>query len=138
MLVDGIKARFNGRDMVVKIHREDLPFFEYRNESAFVIYKRIAAGEWTTSDIAKVLRFALSPRPDRSKPVDAYAAWESLRANLHRIGAVPAPPPDPIYAALTSRPIAQYAALAQLVLGAALFGIEEADATFTDEPDGEE
>lgn len=54
MLVDGIKARFNGQDLAMKIHREDLPWFEFRHGAAYLLYKRIAAGEWTSSDIEPV------------------------------------------------------------------------------------
>jgi hypothetical protein len=139
MLTDSIKARFNGADYAMKIHREDVPIFEVQHEAtAFDLYHRIAGGMWSVKDIANVIRFATSKRPDRRN-----IAFDPAFILKYRQGdflkALGARGPDLVDKAFATKPIAQYAALAQLVLGAALFGIDEADATFTDEQtDGEE
>lgn len=137
MLVDAIKARFSGRDYTMKIHREDLGIFEVSHHvTAFDLYHRIASGQWSVRDIANVIRFAISKRPDRNTiPFDAHSFVELRFDALKAIGARK---PDLVDEAFAAKPVAQYAVLAQLILGAALFGIDEADATFTDEPAGGE
>lgn len=133
MQVDAIKARFNGQDYTMKIHREDLVIFEARHlVTAFDLYHRVASGQWSVRDIANVIRFAISKRPDRKNvPFDVASFLEHRFDALKAIGAIQ---PDLVDKAFAAKPVAQYAVLAQLILGAALFGIDEPDATFTDEP----
>jgi hypothetical protein len=128
MKADQITARFGGRDLTFKIAREDLGAFElYAGSSAFGLFRRIGAGAWTIADIKNVLRFATMPSGELEQVRKTVSVAPILVAStIGRAGGF-------VDSVLNTNPPGQYAVLALNVLGAALFGVEGADATFTDE-----
>lgn len=126
MTTDAITARIGGRDITFKIDRADLRIFEGRFGPAFSLYSRIVRGDWTVRDLTNVLRFAAGPRPDPKEWTDEWR----MRQALTEIHGAPA---DFLDNTLAKNPPAIYAPLAANVIGAALFGIDETEATFSDE-----
>lgn len=121
---DSVSARIGGRDITFKIARDDLPVFEgYTGYSAFGLFRAIATGAWRVDQIKAVLKFASMSASARKRAVA-----------MAQLGSQPLPEkPGFIDAVFARNPPAQYATLAASVLGAALFGIDAAEATFTDE-----
>lgn len=124
-MADSISARFGGRDVTFKIERVDLPVFEGHFGSAFALFQKLSTGVWTTEDVRRVLSFAATPTTAHSM------ARHCLAHGLSGFG------PRPYHAhvddTLQRNAPGTYAALASLVLGAALFGVSDDEATFTDE-----
>lgn len=130
MLHDQVAARFGGRDLTLKIERRDLPAFEAATgESAFAVLKSIHSGTWTVAQIKAVIEFALLSAEDlRNARLLARLPW-------HGLGGV-MPVNREVERVFATNPPAVYAALAEAVLGAALFGITAEEAVFSDEHDG--
>ena len=122
--LDHVKARFGGNDRTFRIAREDVSAFEAAaKEPAYALFRAFSAGHWTLYQVRTVLRFA---------NLDARAL--AARRPLAALGMAFGMERDAeIDAVLDRNPPAQYAMLAQAILGAALFGLDEAEATFTDE-----
>lgn len=111
MNVDYINARFNGADVRFHLKRERLAAFEGLTGSAFALMRRITGGTWTVEDIRTVLRFSY---PN---------GFGQLSDNT------------PIGRAIKKHGAATYAPLCAMVLTAALAGLPEASANFSDEDD---
>lgn len=122
--LDQVKARFGGKDRTFRIAREDLSAFELAaKEPSYALFRTLSAGQWTLAQVRIVIRFA---------NLDAKAM--ASRRRMAAYGLAPGMErDDEIDAVLDRNPPAQYAMLAQAILGAALFGLDEADAIFTDE-----
>lgn len=126
---DHVVARFNGADLTFKIHRTDLDTLESLGTPAFTLFRTITAGHWTVRQLRYVLAFALAPAGKFTKLATAGGETAKALADLHVV--------DPrVDAAFTKNPPGDYVPLVQAVLAASLLGIDEAEATFTDEPDG--
>lgn len=132
MKLDHVKARFNGADLTFKIARADLDFFEACGKPALTLFREITAGEWTVRQLRFVLAFALAPAGKFSKLATTGSTQvASALADLRVVDAR-------VDAAFAKNPPGDYVPLAQSVLVAALLGVDEAEASFTDEPNGDE
>lgn len=127
---DQVVARFNGADLVFKIYRADLDTLEALGTPAFTLFRNITAGHWTVRQLRLVLAFALAPA-GKFAHLGLAGSLEIASALVDRYVADPR-----VDAAFAKNPPGDYVPLAQGVLAAAVLGIDEADATFTDEPDG--
>lgn len=136
MTTSEISAVFNGQNIIMKIHSEDLPHFEIKHGPAYALYNKFSEGRWTVSDVFNVIKFALSPRPDLSKSPTHIDVAAMLHGRFGQNGIVPHPKECPVKAALKNRPVAQYAILAQLILGGVLFGLDPSEANFSDGSNG--
>ena len=120
-----IRARIGGRDMLFQMTPDDVPAFEQMYGSAFGFYGRLREGNWTVADLAALLNFASMSDKDRATVAKSarygMAASSMAKANAH------------VSHVLASRPVAIYSGLARLILASAIFGIDDADAHFTDE-----
>lgn len=131
---DHVVARFNGADLTFRISRSDLDTLEALGTPAFTLFRTITAGHWTVRQLRYVLAFGLAPD-------GKFARLGTALTNLPTGDAVKTlvdlKVVDPrVDAAFAKNPPGDYVPLAQAVLAASLLGIDEADATFTDEPDG--
>lgn len=121
--VDFIKARFGGKDVTFRIERRDLEAFErYADARAMPLLLALLEKGWGATDVARVLRFAT---------LDASTLSMTRRTgdvHLHAKQTF-------VDRVLASRPVADYVPLAAAILTAALFGVDEAEATFSDEAD---
>ena len=127
---DHVVARFNGADLTFKIDRSDLDLFEAFGTPAFTLFRTITAGHWTVRQLRFVLAFALAPAGKFAK-LAVLGSPEIAKVLADR--AIVDPRVD---AAFAKNAPGDYLPLVQAVLAAALLGIDEADAVFTDEPDG--
>lgn len=128
--LDHVVARFDGQDLTFRIARSDLDTLEALGTPAFTLFRIITAGQWTVKQLRFVLAFALAPAGKFSKLVNAGST--EIANALADIRVV-----DPrVDAAFAKNAPGDYVPLVQAVLAAAVLGIDEADATFTDEPDG--
>ena len=129
MKFDHVSARFDGADLTFRIARADLDAFEAFGTPALTLFRKITSGAWNVADIRFVLAFALAPA----------GKFARLAGSLSGVGATVGQAvrdtiKDPrVDAAFAKNPPGDYVPLAQAVLAAALLGIDEADATFTDE-----
>lgn len=127
---DHVVARFNGADLTFRIARSDLDLFEAFGTPAFTLFRTITGGHWTVRQLKFVLAFALAPAGKFAKLAvpgspDVAKALADMQVTDPRVDA-----------AFAKNAPGDYLPLTQAVLAAALLGIDEADATFTDEPDG--
>jgi hypothetical protein len=125
--LDHVNARFNGQDLTFRIARSDLDTLEALGTPAFTLFRNITAGQWTIRQLRFVLAFALAPAGKFAKLAGAGSA-EVARA-LADLRVVD----TRVDAAFAKNPPGDYVALVQAVLAAAVLGIDEADASFTDE-----
>lgn len=127
MLVNSIRATILGTEHRLTVRRDSLSILDaVLGGSAYAVLKRFEAGQWSTADVELVLSFALhGPTPMERLMARLGSATSSERR---------ATAPE-IAAAIGKNGPGNYADLAALVLSAALFGIEVADATWTDEPE---
>ncbi|WP_224701997.1 hypothetical protein [Devosia aquimaris] len=126
---DHVKARFSGADLTFRIARSDLDTLEALGTPAFQLFRTITAGHWTVKQLRFVLAFALAPTGKFTKLATAGGDVAKSLAEMRVV--------DPrVDAAFAKNPPGDYVPLVQAVLAAALLGIDEADAHFTDEPDG--
>jgi hypothetical protein len=129
---DHVVARFNGANLTFRIARADLDALEAFGTPALTLFRKITGGAWTVADIRFVLAFALAPAGKFARLAGSLAGvgatvGQAVRDTIR----------DPrVDAAFAKNPPGDYVPLAQAVLAAALLGIDEADANFTDEPDG--
>jgi hypothetical protein len=127
--LDHVAARFNGADLTFRIARTDLDTLEALGSPAFQLFRNVVAGHWTVKQLRFVLAFALAPTGKFAKLGSAGGETAKSLADLSVI--------DPrVEDAFAKNPPGDYVPLVQAVLAAALLGIDEADASFTDEPDG--
>lgn len=140
-----VNARVNGRDMKMEIPRDELPLFEgHMGCGAYDVLRTFTAGRWRIEDIRKVLEFAAGGGPagmERSV-LKASVMKNELFAGLKsrtfaRLEGSPKGTTkaniEHIRSTLETRAPARYAVLAQQVLSAALFGVGDDEAEFTDE-----
>ena len=128
--LDHVVARFNGADLTFRIARSDLETLESLGTPAFTLFRTITSGQWTVRQLRFVLAFALAPvgkfaRLANAGSTEVAKALADLRVVDYRVDA-----------AFTKNAPGDYVPLVQAVLAASLLGIDEADATFTDEADG--
>ena len=124
---DHVNARFNGADLIFRIARSDLDTLEALGTPAFQLFRTITAGHWTVRQLRFVLAFALAPSGKFTKLATAGGDVAKGLADARVI--------DPrVDAAFAKNPPGDYVPLVLAVLAAAVLGIEEADASFTDEP----
>lgn len=127
---DHVVARFNGADLTFKIHRSDLDTLEALGTPAFTLFRNITAGHWTVRQLRFVLAFAQAPAGKFANLARAGSPEvASALADRYVVD-------SRIDAAFAKNPPGTYVPLVQAVLAAAVLGIDEADATFTDETDG--
>ena len=126
---DHVVARFNGADLTFKIHRADLDTIEALGTPAFHLFRTITAGQWTVRQLRLVLAFALAPAGKFAKLAMAGGETANALADMRVVD-------SRVDAAFAKNPPGDYVPLVQAVLAAALLGIDAADATFSDEPDG--
>lgn len=128
--LDHVVARFNGADLTFKIARSDLDTLESLGTPAFTLFRTITSGHWTVRQLRFVLAFALAPAGKFANLTCSGSAEVASALADRRVV-------DPrVDAAFAKNAPGDYVPLVQAVLAAALLGIDEADATFTDEPDG--
>lgn len=125
-----IKARFNGADMRFSIPRDQLHYLEEDLDcSAFELFKTFGRGAWRAEHVSKILCFA-STNGYSEKELDTLSIIPGARLlpRRNKPKAV-----ESVEHVLATKPLAPYAILAQMVLGAALFGVKPAEAAFSDE-----
>lgn len=132
---DQVAAKFGGKQMIFKINRQDLPAFEaYNGIPAYDLFTRITAGRWTIENIKSVLKFASLPEK-KLRELRQYSTTFKLM-QTHQYGSLDSffkENGSHVNATFARNPPAQYAALAQSILAAVLFGIGAEDATFEEE-----
>jgi hypothetical protein len=128
---DHVVARFNGADLTFRIARADLDTLEAFGTPAFRMFRNISASSWTVADLKFVLAFALAPAGRWTKLAGAAANAGPEVAKVLGQASISDPR---VEAAFAKNPPADYVALAQAVLAAALLGIDQTDAVFSDEP----
>lgn len=130
---DGIAARFGGRQVTFRIDRRDLPAFEKMLAiPAPLMLRRLLAGEWTVEGLSRVLRFAALPESALQIMRRGRYAGGHIISTDTLCALVDARGPKWVDAVLGKHPPADYVPLGAGVIGAALFGIDEAEATFDD------
>lgn len=130
---DHVVARFNGADLTFRIARSDLDTLESLGTPAFSLFRTITGGHWTVRQLRYVLAFALAPAGNFARLATAMATVGGETAKALADLRVVDPRVD---AAFAKNAPGDYVPLVQAVLAASLLGIDEADATFTDEPNG--
>ncbi|KAB2793656.1 hypothetical protein F9K96_00325 [Brucella anthropi] len=134
--VDSVKALMNGSEYTIAIQRHALPYFEYDHGSAISMLKRLMGSEWTEKDVTDVLEFALGPQPAEGtdlmqwkllKPIVRVRVNGVLTTRKSSEGVIQ------LKEAIQAKGVGTYAPLATMVLLAVLYGIDEADASFSDE-----
>lgn len=143
---DEVKARFGGRDLVFKIERTDMVAFERAiNRPVIFILDQMNAGRWTAHDVEFILNWAapegLSTKPARGDELDMFGPdsiaamkeYLTRRQQAARGEKPGAPKLTFVEAVLAENGHGKYAVLAQAILGAALFGLPEDGASFSDE-----
>lgn len=127
---DHVVARFNGADLTFKIDRTDLDLFEAFGTPAFTMFRTITSGHWTVRQLKFVLAFALAPAGKFARLAIPGSPEIAMALADMKVA-------DPrVDAAFAKNAPGDYLPLVQAVLAAALLGIDEADAIFTDEADG--
>lgn len=126
MPVNSIRASILGQEHRLTVRRDSLAILDaVLGGSAFAVLKRFETGTWSTADVELVLSFALhGPTPMER----LMAKFAEPRTTSERRATAPE-----IAAAIGKNGHGSYADLAALVLSAALFGISESDAVWTDE-----
>ncbi|RDE10347.1 hypothetical protein [Pelagibacterium lacus] len=124
-----INARIDGADLKLQIVPDDLRVYAAAIEPPFSAMSKLVGDTWTPDLIEKTLHFAALPVDDRER----MAKFSRYGINT-QFGNMQKNPT--ITRALATRPMAQYARLAALCLMAALLGIPDEEATFSDESDG--
>lgn len=132
--VDIVKALMNGSEYTIAIQRHALPYFEYDHGSAISMLKRLMGSEWTAKDVMDVLEFALGPQPAEGTDL---MQWKLLKPIVRVNGVLTTRKSSEgviqLKEAIQAKGVGTYAPLATMVLLAALYGIDEADASFSDE-----
>jgi hypothetical protein len=124
MLVNSIRATISGHEHRLTVRRDSLSILDaVLGGSAYAVLKKFEAGTWSTNEVELVLSFALhGPTPLERLTARLGASAVERRATAPEIAA-----------AINRNGPGQYADLAAFVLSAALFGISESDAVWTDE-----
>jgi len=127
MLQNHIDAVIDGKKYRLTVRRENVAILDgLLGGSCFAALKRFQGGEWTAREVELVLSFALRGPTKLERMIAALNAH--LAAADHGARRV-----DPaITAAVRKNGHGTYADLAATVLVAALFGITEADAKWSD------
>lgn len=134
-MVNYIAAKFGGEEIRFELKRSDIVALENTlGGSAFQTLKRFTANVWTMREVQIVLSAAI---PEESADRDRNSA-EALLASMHAqllntpggSSYVTVLDSRRVLAVLRDNPPAVYAVLAQLVLEAALLGIDPTHATF--------
>lgn len=115
MKTDTINAVIGGEQARFRLEREPaimLQFLEQRiGKPLFAVFRDVADGNWSTTTFSAILSAAHVGSPHRLSLAESTLVRKALTAN----------------------PPGQYAPLVAKVLEAFLFGIDEQEATFTDE-----
>lgn len=132
--VDIVKALISGSEHNIAIKRHALPYFEADHGSAIAMLKRLMGSAWTAKDVTDVLEFALGYQPkEGTDPMQ----WMLLKQYANIGGTMVARKAtegvSQLREAIQAKGVGTYAPLATMVLLAALYGIDEADASFSDE-----
>ncbi|UOK70438.1 gene transfer agent family protein [Ancylobacter polymorphus] len=126
MLVNSISATISGHEHRLTVRRDSLSILDaVLGGSAYAVLKKFEAGTWSTNDVELVLSFALHGPTPMERIIAKLGAPQPT-------GERRATAPE-IAAAINRNGPGQYADLAALTLSAALFGISESDAVWTDE-----
>lgn len=120
-----VRARFGGRDVTFQMTPDDVPAFEQIHGSAFGFYKDLQDGRWTVENLRTILGFASMSDKDRAT-ISKSARWGMAAVSMTKRNAH-------VDKVLATKPIAIYSGLARLILASAIFGIDDADAYFSDE-----
>jgi hypothetical protein len=134
---DEIKARFGGRDLVFKIPRDQLEGFEIAiGEPAAVRFRRIVAGMASAEQVREVIEYAAPTGLGQPIPQSKIDADGARMIRLMRSNSSAAAPRTFVSNALSSRPPARYALLAQAVIAACIYGLPAEAAVFDEDDDG--
>jgi len=126
VLATGIDATISGEKRRCEIHRSDLRFFEAANGPALRIMNAIRSLEWDVELIRAIIEFASLPRPSDDN-IDLYRMSHMTTRSMRRQAT------EWIDEAFVKNGPVRYVALALGILGAALVGLPQEDATFDDE-----
>ncbi|MHC5232803.1 hypothetical protein [Brucella sp. LJL56] len=129
-----VNANINGNQANIGIKHHALPYFEYDHGSAISMLKRLMGNSWTADDVTNVLEFALGPQPAEGTDL---MQWRLLKP-IARVNGVLTTRKScegiiQLKEAIRAKGVGTYAPLAAMVLLAALYGVDEADASFSDE-----
>lgn len=124
-----IKARIGGADLELQIVPDDLQVYAAAVEPPHAAFGKLFGDNWTPDLVERTLHFAALPVEDRER----MAKFATYGINTQFVSM---PRNGVVAQTLATQPMAQYAKLAALVLAAALFGIPDDEAHFTDEADG--
>lgn len=122
-----VQARVNGQYLTIELKRHALPYFEADHGSALNTLQRLMNKAWRVQDITNVLNFAVRKQPAegtdwmRYEMAKVMAKLEKKDKELTVIDE-----------AISINGAGNYAVLASMVLYAALFGLDPADANFDD------
>ncbi|MCQ9144566.1 hypothetical protein [Ochrobactrum sp. BTU2] len=129
-----VDAKINGNHVNIGIKRDALPYFELDHGSAISTLKRLMGSSWTADDVTNVLEFALGPQPAAGtdlmhwKLTKQYARVDGVLTARKLTESI-----IQLKEAIQARGVGTYAPLASMVLLATLYGIDEDDASFSDE-----
>lgn len=124
-----VAARIGGADLKLQIVPDDLLVFAKSIEAPFVAMRKLMGEDWSPDLVARTLHFAALPTDVRERM--AKFATYGIATQYSSM-----PKSDVVREVLAARPMAQYARLAGMCLMAALLGIDDSEAHFSDEPDG--
>ncbi|MDH0127073.1 hypothetical protein N7376_24195 [Brucella intermedia GD04153] len=132
--VDSVKALMNGSEYTIAIQRHALPYFEADHGSAISMLKRLMGNSWTAKDVTDVLDFAMCRQPAEGTNL---MQWQ-MQKQFTKVDGVLVAFTETVRStavreAVRAHGVGTYAPLASMVLLAALYGIDEADASFSDE-----
>lgn len=111
-----MQANFDGAERA--FHIEDMPCFEACCGSAYRLLQRFVSGDWTASDVANVLSFALHG-PNKQTLQFWSLSRDAARFGLPT-GRVPYTPDADVLRIVSAAP-GDYASLASEILTEALF-----------------
>lgn len=129
-----VDAKINGRQVNIGIKRHALPYFEYDHGSAISMLKRLMGNSWTADDVTNVLEFAIGPQPAEGTDLMQWKLFKPIaRVNGVLTTRKSSEGIIQLKEAIQTKGVGTYAPLATMVLLASLYGIDEADASFSDE-----
>lgn len=127
---DCIAARISGVDYTCRIHRGDLAYFEALHGPIQAVFDRVRDGRWTINQLLSVLDFAVGPRPSHTDAPEVFAMHRELDAKLRR---GPSEDGAKVAQALNANGPGIYVPLVLGVLAACIWGVEDAEAHFSDQ-----
>lgn len=126
--VDYVTAKFGGRDLRFKLDRDKIPYIEdYLGEPLQVRWRKIMAGDARVAEVQQIVELAAPSGLGIKQPADAVDVFR-IRPSMMLKGQR-----TWVAKVFADKPPARYAILAQGIIAAALTGIPEGAAHFSED-----